>query len=48
MAAINPTLIIVSADAEQQWPEISGLLDGGMYQREFGSGPVAIWVRNGS
>ena len=48
VATLNPTLIIVSDDAESQWPEISGLLDGGTYQRVFGSGPVAIWLHAGS
>jgi 4-amino-4-deoxy-L-arabinose transferase-like glycosyltransferase len=48
VATLNPTLIIVSSDAESQWPEISGLLDGGTYQRVFGSGPLTIWLRNGS
>jgi 4-amino-4-deoxy-L-arabinose transferase-like glycosyltransferase len=48
VAAINPTLIIVSDDAESQWPEIKTVLDGGAYQRVFGSGPVAIWLRSGS
>ncbi|MDQ6847629.1 MAG: glycosyltransferase family 39 protein [Candidatus Dormibacteraeota bacterium] len=48
VANINPMLIIVSADAESQWPEISGILAGGAYQRVFGSGQVAIWLRNGS
>ena len=48
VAAINPTLIIVSADAELQWPEISSLLDGRTYQRVFGSGPDTVWVRSGS
>ena len=47
VANINPLLIIVSADAESQWPEISGVL-AGAYQRVFGSGQVAIWLRNGS
>jgi 4-amino-4-deoxy-L-arabinose transferase-like glycosyltransferase len=48
VAAINPTLIIVSDDAEVQWPEIHTVLTGGAYQRVFGSGPVAIWLRSGS
>ena len=48
VAAINPTLIIVSDDAESQWPEIKTVLNGGAYKRVFGSGPIAIWLRNGS
>ncbi len=48
VAAINPTLIIVSDDAESQWPEITKVLDGGAYRRVFASGPVAIWLRSGS
>jgi hypothetical protein len=48
VAAINPTLIIVSDDAESQWPEITKVLDGGAYTRVFGSGPIAIWLRSAS
>ncbi len=48
VTTLNPTLIIVSTDAELQWPEISAVLDGGTYQRVFGSGPVAIWLHAGS
>jgi hypothetical protein len=48
VAAISPTLIIVSNDAKNQWPEINTVLDGGAYQRVFGSGPFAIWLRIGS
>ncbi len=48
VAAINPTLIIVSDDAQAQWPEITAVLGGGAYERVFDSGPVAIWLRSGS
>jgi 4-amino-4-deoxy-L-arabinose transferase-like glycosyltransferase len=48
VAALSPTLIIVSDDAQLQWPEINTVLHGGTYQRVFGSGPVAVWVRSGS
>jgi 4-amino-4-deoxy-L-arabinose transferase-like glycosyltransferase len=48
VAAIDPTLIIVSDDAESQWPEITPVLDGGAYTLVFGSGPIDIWLRNGS
>jgi hypothetical protein len=48
VAAINPTLIVVSEDAQLQWPEITSVLDGGAYHRVFVSGPIAIWLRSGS
>ncbi len=45
VAIMKPTLIIVSTDAENQWPEISTVLDSGAYQRVFGSGAFSIWLR---
>ncbi|HSP64966.1 MAG TPA: glycosyltransferase family 39 protein [Candidatus Deferrimicrobium sp.] len=47
VASLHPTLIIVSDDAELQWPEIKIVLDGA-YQRVFRSGPVVVWLRTGS
>ncbi len=48
VAQINPTLIIVSDDASVQFPEIGTVIGAGNYQLEYNSGPVAVWVRNGS
>ena len=45
VAMLKPTLIIVSADAENQWPEISSLLVGGTYTRVYGSGSESVWLR---
>jgi len=46
VAKLSPTLIIVSADAVKQFPEIRGLLDGRTYQLEFVSAPGSVWVRS--
>lgn len=43
--ASNPTLIIVSEDALEQFPEVSRLLDGSRYKRLFESAPDSVWVR---
>jgi 4-amino-4-deoxy-L-arabinose transferase-like glycosyltransferase len=48
VATMKPTLIVVSHDAEHEWPEISTVLDSGAYERVFGSGAFSIWQRAGS
>jgi hypothetical protein len=48
VAELKPTLIVVSDDAETQFPEIKSVIDDGTYKRVYGSGPIAIWLRNGS
>jgi hypothetical protein len=48
VAELKPTLIVVSDDAETQFPEIKSVIGDGSYTRVYGSGPIAIWLRNGS
>ncbi len=45
VAVARPVVIVVAADALQQYPEISRLLDGVTYIDEFVSYPDTVWVR---
>lgn len=43
---LQPDVIVVAYDAEQEFPEIQKLLLSSEYQREFVSDPEMVWVRS--
>ncbi len=48
VANLRPELIIVAADAQHQFPEITPLLDGATYRVVFTAKPDTVWARAGT